>query len=191
MVEVVCPLSYLKIKEEAEFDMASDKNICSLLRTLASSCQGGAFLELGTGTGLSTSFILDGMRKDAKLTSIDNEEVLLRIAQKYLGSDSRLTLINSDGGEWLRQNLNKKYDYIFADTWHGKYLMLEETLNMLNEGGFYIIDDILPQDSWPKAHFEKTSRLLETLQERDDLVMTHLDWGSGVVIAVKKKPRTL
>lgn len=32
-------------------------------------------------------------------------------------------------------------DFIFADTWHGKYLMLAEVLDMLNPGGLYIIDD--------------------------------------------------
>lgn len=188
MIEVVCPSAYLKIRKEVDFNMASDKNVCSLLRTLASSCHGLEFLELGTGTGLSTSFILDGMRDKAKLTSIDSDKTLLNIAQKYLGFDKRLTLINSDGGDWLSQNMHKRYDYIFADTWHGKYLMLEETLDMLKEGGFYIIDDMFPQDDWPKGHLEKASNLLKTLQGREDLVLTNLDWGSGLVIAVKKKP---
>ncbi|HEY2720855.1 MAG TPA: hypothetical protein VGI82_03980 [Chitinophagaceae bacterium] len=39
--------------------MASDVLTCSLLRTLAASKPSGKFLELGTGTGLATSWILE------------------------------------------------------------------------------------------------------------------------------------
>ena len=47
--------------QTAGFTMASDVLTCSLLRTLAASKPAGRFLELGTGTGLSTAWILDGM----------------------------------------------------------------------------------------------------------------------------------
>ena len=50
-----------KATRESGFTMASDVSVCSFLKTLAASKPGGKFLELGTGTGLSTSWILDGM----------------------------------------------------------------------------------------------------------------------------------
>ena len=68
------PKAYYTINEATKisgFTMASDVLTCSLLRTLASSKPGGKFLELGTGTGLSTSWILDGMDERSTLTSID------------------------------------------------------------------------------------------------------------------------
>ena len=46
--------------------MPSDPLTCTLLRTLAASKPGGQFLELGSGTGLSTAWLLDGM--DARAT---------------------------------------------------------------------------------------------------------------------------
>ena len=45
----------------AGFDMASAPLTGSFLRTLATSKRAARFLELGTGTGLSTAWILDGM----------------------------------------------------------------------------------------------------------------------------------
>jgi predicted O-methyltransferase YrrM len=168
------------------FTMASDILTCSLLRTLAASKPSGKFLELGTGTGLSTSWILDGMDKDSTLISIDNDPLFLEIAKDKLGFDNRLNVVLADGGKWIEENRNQQFDYIFADTWHGKYLLIDEVLSMLNKGGFYIIDDMLPQPNWPEGHQEKVMKLVAYLEAREDLVMTKQVWATGIIIAVKK-----
>jgi predicted O-methyltransferase YrrM len=183
------PKSYTYIQQDTQalgFTMASDVFTCSLLRTLAASKPTAKFLELGTGTGLSTSWILDGMDTASTLTSLDNDNKLLEVAQKHLGSDHRLTLVGMDGAEWVTNNKGERYDYIFADTWHGKYLMLDEVLAMLNKGGLYIIDDMLPQPNWPDGHHEKATNLLNYLDTRDDLILTRQVWSTGIVVAVKK-----
>ena len=183
------PPTYIQIDEATRnsgFTMASDVLTCSLLRTLAGSKPAGKFLELGTGTGLSTAWILDGMDSTAELISVDNDEKFLSIARQFLGSDNRLTLVSSDGRDWLNENRNKKFDYIFADTWHGKYLLLDEVLLMLNKGGLYIIDDMLPQPNWPDGHQEKAINLVADLEKRNDLLLTKQVWATGIIIAVKK-----
>lgn len=183
------PKSYIdidKATKDAGFTMASDVLTCSLLSTLASSKPSGKFLELGTGTGLSTAWILNGMDNDSSLISIDNDPVFLNIAQQFLGRDKRLHLIASDGGEWVEANKHQKFDYIFADTWHGKYLLLDEVLSMLHTGGFYIIDDMLPQPNWPEGHDAKAINLVKTLESRQDLILTKQVWATGIIIAVKR-----
>jgi len=168
------------------FEMASDVLTCSLLKTLAASKPAGRFLELGTGTGLSTSWILDGIDEQSILISIDNDDKFLNIAKTFLGDDNRLDLVSSDGGKWLDNNKEKKFDYIFADTWHGKYLLLDEAIAMLNKGGLYIIDDMLPQPNWPEGHQEKAMKLIQDLESRDDLNLTKQIWATGIIIGVKK-----
>lgn len=183
------PESYIDIDEATKicgFTMASDVLTCSLLRTLATSKPSGKFLELGTGTGLSTSWILDGMDYNSSLISIDNEPEFLSIAGRFLGNDNRLQLITADGGKWVEDNIQLKFDYIFADTWHGKYLLLDEVLAMLNTGGIYIIDDMLPQPNWPDGHSEKAAKLIKQLEARTDLAITKQVWATGILIAVKK-----
>ena len=183
------PKYYLEIDEatkESGFTMASDVLTCSLLRTLAASKPAGKFLELGTGTGLSTAWILDGMDTESTLVSIDNEQKFLNIAERFLGKDSRLTLVETDGADWVEKNINEKYDYIFADTWHGKYLLLDEVLNMLNKGGLYIIDDMLPQPNWPEGHDQKAINLVQYLDSREDLLLTKQVWATGIVVGVKR-----
>ena len=170
----------------AGFTMASDMATCRLLRTLATSKPGSRFLELGTGTGLSTSWILDGMDQHSTLISVDNAPSFLSVAREFLGGDRRLTLVESDGGEWIEQHRTEKFDYIFADTWHGKYLMLEEALDMLHSGGLYILDDMLPQPNWPEGHQEKAMRLIASLEARIDISFTSQEWATGIIIGVKK-----
>jgi len=170
----------------AGFTMASDPLTGSLLRTLACSKPASHFLELGTGTGLSTAWILDGMDGLSTLISIDNDESFLQIARSNLGEDSRLKLVVADGGEWIEASGNLRFDFIFADTWHGKYLLTDQTLSMLNPGGLYVIDDMSPQPNWPEGHEQKVSQLLENLEQRKDLQITKMVWSTGIVIAVKK-----
>jgi len=183
------PPAYALIDEATKasgFTMASDGLTCSLLRTLAGSKPAGKFLELGTGTGLSTSWILDGMDDASMLTSVDHDLNFLGIAAAHLANDKRLNLVCMDGAAWVEANQSAKYDYIFADTWHGKYLMLDEVLNMLNKGGLYIIDDMLPQSNWPEGHHEKAILLEDILEKRTDLAVTKQAWATGIMICVKK-----
>ncbi len=126
------------------------------------------------------------MDNNSTLISIDNDEKFLDIAHEFLGNDTRLNLIFSNGGEWFESNINQRFDYIFADTWHGKYLLLDEAIDMLNKGGLYIIDDMLPQPNWPEGHHEKAANLIKDLEARKDLLLTKLNWATGIIIAAKR-----
>ena len=183
------PTAYDSIKKATEacgFLQMSELSTCTLLKTLAASKPSGEFLELGTGTGLATAWILDGMDEESTLISLDNDETLLNIAKENLGVDKRLTLICTDGNEWIKKNSHMRFSFIFADTWPGKYIMLEETLTMLAPGGFYIIDDMLPQANWPDGHADKVTNLIAYLDTSENLAVTKMHWASGIVIVVKK-----
>ncbi|MBT5925119.1 MAG: methyltransferase, partial [Verrucomicrobia bacterium] len=70
---------------ELGFSMASDRQTGALLRTLVASKPDGRVLELGTGTGLSTSWLLSGMSEEAVLESVDNDGEAVSIAERFLG----------------------------------------------------------------------------------------------------------
>jgi len=67
--------------ERVGFTMASEPKTGSLLRTLAASKPGGRFLELGTGTGVGTTWLLAGMDSASHLDSIDTDETAQEIAR--------------------------------------------------------------------------------------------------------------
>jgi predicted O-methyltransferase YrrM len=169
------------------FGMASDRATGMLLRTLAASKPGAQMLELGTGTGLATAWLLHGMDTAARLLSIDNDGAVQGLAAAYCGDDERLTLLTEDGDVAIQrlQATGERYGLIFADTWPGKYRLLDLTLELLEPGGFYIVDDLLPQPNWPPNHGESVERLVAELRQRKDLSLVKLEWSSGVLIAVK------
>jgi predicted O-methyltransferase YrrM len=167
------------------FNMTSESLTCSLLRTLAASKPSARFLELGSGTGLSTAWLLDGMDSGSHLTTVDNDEGLLAILKRHLGADPRLKVVCADGDEFLRSLHGQRFDFIFADTWAGKYRLLAEALELLNPAGLYVIDDMLPQPNWPEGHAEKVANLVAALEQRKDFRVTKLSWASGVVLATK------
>ena len=171
--------------ESLGFSMGSDPNVGSLLRTLVSSKPGGTFLELGTGTGLASAWMLDGMDEESTLLSIDLETEPLALAEQYLGSDPRIELLHGDGGSFLLEARTESFDLIFAVAWPGKYTHLDQAVGALRSGGIYVIDDLMPQPNWPEEHPQKVERLLAELSGRDDLSLTFLAWSTGVAIGTK------
>jgi predicted O-methyltransferase YrrM len=169
------------------FGMPSDLQTGSLLATLAASKPEGRFLELGTGTGLSTTWILSGMDVGSHLDSLDAEEKWVQVARDFLGNDSRVKFIVQDGVEFLTQALPAQYDFIFADTWPGKFTHLDLALGLLKPGGLYVIDDLFPQPNWPEGHAPKVPRLIEDLESRSDFHCTKLGWSTGLMVVTKKR----
>jgi len=167
------------------FDQTGTDEVGALLSSLCASKPRGRFLELGTGCGLSTAWMLEGMDEASRLISVDNRADVLAVARAYLGDDPRLTLIEGTGKEVIDAHPAHAFDVIFADTWPGKYHYLDEALELLSVGGLYIIDDMLPQANWPDGHEAKVANLIQTLESRDDLIVSRLDWATGVILCTK------
>jgi len=182
------PLRLPQIMSETarlNFTMASDLLTGCLLRALAATKTAGNLLELGTGTGVATAWILDGMDTEARLVSVEIDEANLEVAKQFLGDDLRVTFIHADGGEWLRRAEPDQFDLVFADSWPGKYTYLDEALRLLKRGGLYVVDDMLPQPNWPDGHAQRADELISVLEIRGDLTITKLNWSTGIIIGTK------
>lgn len=169
----------------AGFTMASEPLAGSLLRTLAASKPGGRLLEIGTGTGLCTAWLLGGMDAHATLITVDNDANVLAIAQRHLGHDRRLSVVCADGDAWLDTLHPESFDLVFADSWPGKYRRLHETLALLRPGGLYVVDDMLPQPNWPEGHDLKAQALLDALTTLPGFSTTVLSWSTGMVLVAR------
>jgi predicted O-methyltransferase YrrM len=167
------------------FDMPSEANTGALLRLLAASKPGGRMLELGTGTGLATAWLLAGLDASASLVSVDVDPVVQDVARQML-KDDRLRFVLADGLDYVHAQPPGSFDLIFADAWPGKYEALDETLALLKRGGLYVVDDMLPQPSWPEGHSPRVDALVQRLRSHPDLTTVTLGWASGLVVAARR-----
>ena len=168
------------------FNMVSEPKVGALLAALAGSKPGGRFLELGTGTGHGTAWLLSGMNTTSRLDSVDTDPKVVTVAQEHLGSDGRVTFHVMDGAEFVNKAPHASFDFIYADAWPGKFSHLDETLALLRPGGMYFIDDLLPQPNWPERHASKIPVLIDTLERRNEFVTVRLAWASGLMIVVRE-----
>jgi predicted O-methyltransferase YrrM len=172
--------------EALAFPMPSEPRTGAMLRVLAASKPGGRLLELGTGTGLCTAWLLDGMDQAARLTSVDVDPDVQAVAREYLGSDSRVEIVTADAAEFLRRQEGETFDLIFADAMLGKYELLDQALALLRPGGLYVVDDMLPQENWPENHAPRVPRLIADLAGRTDFRIVSLAWSSGLVVVARQ-----
>lgn len=167
------------------FNMASEPKVGALLAVLAASKPGGCFLELGTGTGHGTAWILAGMDAASRLDTVDTDPEVVAIAKRHLDADERVTFHIADGAEFIGKLQAGSFDFIYADAWPGKFSHLDEALALLRPGGIYIVDDLLPQANWPEGHAPKVPALIDALEHRFGFATMKLAWASGVMIVVR------
>jgi predicted O-methyltransferase YrrM len=157
----------------------------ALLRVMAALKPGGRLLEIGTGTGVGTCWLLDGMDAAARLITVDVNSKVQAVARTHLGADPRLTILCEDAAGVILREPQNSFDLIFADGGAGKHALLEEALALLRPGGIYICDDTKPHPMWPPEHAVKIPPLMEALAARQDFRRVYIDWSSGVVVMVK------
>lgn len=170
---------------DLDFIMGSESRVGALLRVLAAAKPGGRFLELGTGTGLATAWLLAGMDAGSTLVTVEADPTCAAVAKRHLGHDARLEVRIEDASAFLEATQQAPFDLIFADSLPGKYEGLERALGLLAPGGVYVIDDMLPQESWPADHAPRVDALLGELEQRRGFLRVELDWASGIVILVR------
>ena len=127
------------------------------------------------------------MDENSKIITVENDSAVVAIAQKCL-DDQRISFHIGDARTFLEQikATGQQFDFIFADTWAGKYTHLESALHALKSGGLYIIDNMLPQPTWLEDHELKVAALVAELEGKHDLLLTKLNWASGIIIVTKQ-----
>jgi predicted O-methyltransferase YrrM len=165
--------------------MISEPKVGALLAALAASKPAGRVLELGTGTGHGTAWLLDGMDAASTLDTVDTDEHVVAVARRHLGADLRVTFHLCDGAAFLA-GAPGPYDLIYADAWPGKFSHLDEALARLRPGGIYVIDDLLPQPNWPEGHAPKVPALIDDLERRGEYASVRLAWASGLMLVVRR-----
>ena len=103
-------------------------------------------LEIGTFTGYSALCLAEGLKKGGEIHTIDINEELLQIQNKYFKKSSyrdNIFQYTMDASIML-EKMNKKFDIIFLDADKKNYVnYLNYIPNILNKNGILITDNVL------------------------------------------------
>ena len=150
-------------------------------------------MELGTGTGVSTLWLLQGLRAEGVLTSVDAEPEHQRLAKMSLTEagipSGRVRLISGRALEVLPRLSDAAYDVVFCDadrTENGDYL--RSALRLLRPGGVMIFAGVLAggRVADPSARDTTTVALRElarTVRDDERLTSTIMPLGAGLLVA--------
>jgi predicted O-methyltransferase YrrM len=163
-----------------------------VLRFLAASLRAKAVVEVGTGTGESGLWLLDGMVDGGVLTSIDADPAKQRVARRTLREaghqPGRARLITGCASEVLPRLTDGGYDLVSmgpAGLDAPRYLELGRRL--LRPGGVIAFNGVpaTPPDS-PGALATALRDLVRTVGEDEELVPVALPTGPGLLAAAKR-----
>lgn len=171
-----------------------DATTGALLRLLAAAAGAKAVVELGTGAGVSSLWLLSGMQHDGVLTSVDPETEHQRLARQSLVEagygTSRVRLITGEALAVLPRLTDAAYDLLFCDAARAENLdYLNAALRVLRPGGLVVFAGALGDGrvADPSARDPETVALREltrVVREHERLVPALLPVGSGVLAAV-------
>lgn len=168
------------------FAMSCDDRTGALLATLAASKPWGRLLEIGTGVGVGSAWLLSGMDAASSLHTIEIDPRGANAAGQLLNEDNRVTVVCADAAKWLAGYRGPAFDIAFVDWRVGKFQDRRLVIDHLTTGGLYVVDDLLPQPTWPTDHPSRVDRFLTEITTEADLAVTAMSWGSGLVVASRR-----
>ena len=105
-----------------------------------------SILEIGTFTGYGTLCLAEGLKKDGKIFTIDQNEELLKIQNKYFdesGKRNKIIQLTGNAKEILN-DLNETFDLVFIDADKENYIEYFKLVSeRLNNNGIIISDNVL------------------------------------------------
>lgn len=128
-----------------------------LLALLSKMLRPQNILEIGTYTGYSALCLVEGLQEGGHLHTIDRNEEIADIAQKYFhkaGYQAQITLHIGNAREII-PNLNLEFDLVFIDADKESYgIYYDLAFDKLRPGGCIIIDNVL----WSGKVFSESSK---------------------------------
>jgi len=143
LLKLLAKETWQKVLQPRMLSGAYQGRLLSMISKLVSPKQ---ILEIGTYTGYSTLCLAEGLSKGGKLHTIDINEELQPIQQKYFNQSEYKSKIISHLGEakTIIPTLDTTFDLVFIDADKINYgLYLDLVLPKLNPGAVILSDNVL------------------------------------------------
>jgi predicted O-methyltransferase YrrM len=173
---------------------AVDAPTGAVLRLLASAVGARTAVELGTGAGVSTLWLLRGLARDGVLTSVDSDGEHQRLAKASLADagvpSGRVRLIQGRALEVLPRLSEAAYDLVFCDAARSENTdYLAAALTLLRPGGLVVFAGALAggRVAEPTARDAETVSMRElarAVRDEERLTSALIPVGSGLLVGV-------
>lgn len=153
-----------------------------VLSMISKIIQPKTILEIGTYTGYSTLCLAEGLSKEGKITTIDKNEELETLQNKYFeksGFRNQIEQIVGDATQII-PSLNQTFDLVFIDADKTNYInYFHLIIDKMNSGGIILSDNVLwsgkvVEELDPKDLDTKTLLEFNKLLNEDDRIETVL-----------------
>lgn len=165
------------------------------LRVLASAVGARSVAEIGTGTGVSGLWLLQGMGHDGVLTTIDVEPEFQREARRAFDAagfhGSRTRVIQGRASDVMPRMAARSYDMVVLDIDPEEAAHLaHDALRMLRLGGVLVVTHALWRDhvadpARRDAVTVAARELGKAMRARDDLLTSLLPVDDGLLVVTR------
>lgn len=165
-----------------------------LLTILARSMSARAVVEIGTGAGISTAYLLRGMDPHGVVTTIDREREHHQAAKETLKEcgfgPERVRMITGQALDVLPRLADSAYDLVLVDAKKSEYVeYFEHALRLLRPGGMVIFDNALwhhrvadPAQRDPET--TAVRQMLKAVRDNEDVTCALVPAGDGLLIGI-------
>ena len=160
-------------------------------------------LELGCAIGYSAILMSEYLPEGGHITTIENYDKRIVEAKANIemaGLSSKITLLEGDAMEVMKDLESEKYDFVFMDAAKAQYInFLPEVMRLMKPGAILIADNVLQDGDIIESRYgvirrNRTihSRMREYMYEvkhMDELETTIVPIGDGITMSVKKEKK--
>jgi predicted O-methyltransferase YrrM len=164
----------------------------ALLRSLAAAARAHAVVEVGSGTGVTGGWILEGLPPEGTLTTVDPDSALQTAARDTFTrmgvSHTRVRTIAGAPRAVLPRLSDGAYDIVVlgpgthADGEDG-HALLAEAQRLLSAGGSIVITPIFGAEGMLADRHD----LVQHLRDDPEWIATVMTVGEGVVLATRRE----
>ena len=179
------------------------KEMESFLRVMLEISKPLNVLELGCAIGYSAILMSEYLPEGGHITTIENYDKRIVEAKANIqmaGLENKITLLEGDAMEVMKDLEDEKYDFVFMDAAKAQYInFLPEVMRLMKPGAILIADNVLQDGDIIESRYgvirrNRTihSRMREYMYQvkhMDELETTIVPIGDGITMSVKKEKK--
>jgi predicted O-methyltransferase YrrM len=171
------------LTEKNSFQSSCTDEVGRLLAVLSGQIKQGKILEIGTGLGVGSSWILSAISPSVNFISIDSDSNKIEKVRKTINHPQAEFV----KGDWKEVIIMGPFQFVFADAAIVKTVEGEQLYDILDIGGLLFMDDFTPEEHWPDEWRGRPDQVREFWLNHENLASreVYLTPKSSAILATR------